>query len=428
METKYDIAIVGGGVIGILTSLVLAKLDCKIIHIERNELELQDDNRSLAVSYSSIAFLNTLELWDKVASFTQPIQKVHISDKGKYGRAEIFAKDENLPFLGAIVPMKELLKAGLKAVADNPKITKSFATNVVDVKKYNDEYSLIVKNTSQEKAQYEIHSKLIIGCDGANSSIRNMLNVSATTNDYNQDAIVFDIKSDIEHSNTAFERFMSDGVLAMLPKTNKIMGCVWTVDRSESKAKLKLDNPQFEALLQERFGYRLGNLKLVSKPKVFPLHLIQSDDIYKDNVLFFGNALHFLHPVSGQGLNLSIRDIGCLYDLLVNNENKIKALNNYPIERGADRQSMVATSNFSQSKIQSILAEFAKTRKLDHDRTIKVTHGFVKWFVSNDPLFSISRNVGLHLLQRSKFAKKVLSRVMMGKLSKGSTLMRKVVE
>ena len=98
METKYDIAIVGGGVVGLLTSLAFAKLDCKIIHIERNELELHDDNRSLAVSYSSIAFLNTLGLWDKISSYTQPIQKVHISDKGKYGRAEIFAKDENSSF------------------------------------------------------------------------------------------------------------------------------------------------------------------------------------------------------------------------------------------------------------------------------------------------------------------------------------------
>ncbi|MGQ4004216.1 FAD-dependent monooxygenase [Francisellaceae bacterium CB52] len=400
METKYDIAIVGGGVVGLLTSLALAKLDRKIIHIERNELELHDDNRSIAVSYSSIAFLNTLGLWDKISSYTQPIQKVHISDKGRYGRAEIFAEDENLPFLGAIAPMKELLRAGLQAVANNPKITKSFATNVVDVKKHDDKYSLIVENNN---TQQEIHAKLVLACDGANSSMRKMLNVSATTNDYNQDAVVFDMKSDIEHDNTAFERFMSDGVLAMLPKSNNTMGCVWTVDRSQSKAKLDLDSSGFEALLQERFGYRLGGLKLASKPAVFPLYLVQSDEIYKDNVLFFGNALHFLHPVSGQGMNLSIRDIGCLYDLL-------------------------ATSDFSQNEMQSILAEFAKTRKPDHDRTIKVTHGFVKWFVSNDPLLSTSRNIGLHLLQRSKFAKKVLSRVMMGKLSKGSTLMRKVVE
>ena len=400
METEFDIAIVGGGVVGLLTSLALAKLDCKIIHIERNELELHDDNRSLAVSYSSIAFLNTLELWDKISSFTQPIQKVHISDKGRFGRAEIFAKDENLPFLGAIAPMKELLRAGLNAVSDNSKITKSFSTNVIDVKKHNGKYSLIVENDNK---QQEIPAKLIIACDGANSSIRNMLDVSATTTDYNQDAVVFAIQSDIEHSNTAFERFMSDGVLAMLPKTNNVMGCVWTVDRNESKSKLDLDSDQFEALLQERFGYRLGKLKLASKPAIFPLYLVQSDEIFKENVLFFGNALHFLHPVSGQGLNLSIRDIGCLYDLLID-------------------------SNFSSDSLDDVLGCFTKTRKPDHDRTVYVTHGFIRWFVSNDPILSVSRNIGLHLLQRSKLAKKVLSGVMMGKLSKGSTLMRKVIE
>lgn len=102
-------------------------------------------------------------------------------------------------------------------------------------------------------------------------------------------------------------------------------------------------------------------------------------------------------------MNLSIRDIGFLYDLIVE-------------------------SDFSQNSIAEVLEEFTKVRKPDHDRTINITHGFVKWFVSNDFKFVVSRNVGLHLLQRSKLAKKVLSRVMMGKLTRGSTLMRKVVE
>ncbi|MDE4998630.1 FAD-dependent monooxygenase, partial [Francisella tularensis] len=99
--------------------------------------------------------------------------------------------------------------------------------------------------------------------------------------------------------------------------------------------------------------------KLTSKPAVFPLYLVQAEQVYKNKVLFFGNALHFLHPVSGQGMNLIIRDIGFLYDLLVE-------------------------SDFSQNSITAVLAEFAKFIKPDHERTIFVTHGFVKWFVSND--------------------------------------------
>ncbi|QIV95921.1 2-octaprenyl-3-methyl-6-methoxy-1,4-benzoquinol hydroxylase [Allofrancisella inopinata] len=401
MASKYDIAIVGGGVVGLLTSLALAKAKLNIIHIEKDELEVKNDNRSLALSYSSIAFLNTLEIWDKITSSTQPIQKVHISDKGKYGRAEIFAKDENLPFLGTIAPMQELLRVALEAVANNPNITKSFATNVEGLENQDQSYSLAVKHKNSSH-QEVIQAKLIIACDGANSSIRKMLDVAAKTTDYEQDAIVFDIQTELEHKNTAFERFMSDGVLAVLPKTDNIMGCVWTVDRSQSKSKLNLDVKEFEKLIQGRFGYRLGQLKLVSKPAVFPLYLMQSEEMYKQNVLFFGNALHFLHPVSGQGLNLSIRDIGFLYDLLNN--------------------------DFSEQTLNQKLAEFAKVRKPDHDRTIYIIHGFIRWFVSDDPKLAASRNIGLHLLQRSKLAKKALSRVMMGKLSKGSTLMRKVVE
>ncbi|WP_150465845.1 FAD-dependent monooxygenase [Francisella sp. SYW-2] len=400
MNIKYDIAIVGGGVVGLLTSLALAKTGCTIIHIEKDELEVKNDNRSIAVSYSSIAFLNTLGLWDKVASKTQSIKKVHVSDKGRYGRAEIFAKDENLPFLGAIAPMRELLAVALQNVAENENIEKAFKTNVVSLQKNADDYSLVVEQEQQDKI---IQASLIIACDGANSSIRKMLNVGAQTTDYKQDAVVFDIQTDLDNDNTAFERFMTDGVLAMLPKAKTIMGCVWTVDREDSEAKLNLGKKEFEELVQDRFGYRLGQIEVATKPAVFPLYLVQSNEVYKDNVLFFGNALHFLHPVSGQGMNLSIRDIGFLYDLLVE-------------------------SDFSQSSITAVLEEFAKVRKPDHDRTINITHGFVKWFVSNDFKFVASRNVGLHLLQRSKLAKKVLSRMMMGKLTRGSTLMRKVVE
>ncbi|AJI55736.1 ubiquinone biosynthesis hydroxylase, UbiH/UbiF/VisC/COQ6 family protein [Francisella philomiragia] len=400
MNTKYDVAIVGGGIVGLLTSLALARTGCSIIHIEKDELEVKNDNRSIAVSYSSIAFLNTLGLWDKVASKTQTIKKVHVSDKGRYGRAEIFAKDENLPFLGAIAPMRELLAVALQNVAENENIEKAFKTNVVSLQKNADNYSLVVEQEQQDKI---IQASLIIACDGASSSIRKMLNVGAQTTDYKQDAVVFDIQTDLDNDNTAFERFMTDGVLAMLPKSKTTMGCVWTVDREDSKAKLNLGKKEFEELVQDRFGYRLGQIEVATKPAVFPLYLVQSNEVYKDNVLFFGNALHFLHPVSGQGMNLSIRDIGFLYDLLVE-------------------------SDFSQSSIAAVLEEFAKVRKPDHDRTINITHGFVKWFVSNDFKFVASRNVGLHLLQRSKLAKKVLSRVMMGKLTRGSTLMRKVVE
>lgn len=283
MNTKYDVAIVGGGIVGLLTSLALARTGCSIIHIEKDELEVKNDNRSIAVSYSSIAFLNTLGLWDKVASKTQTIKKVHVSDKGRYGRAEIFAKDENLPFLGAIAPMRELLAVALQNVAENENIEKAFKTNVVSLQKNADDYSLVVEQEQQDKI---IQASLIIACDGASSSIRKMLNLGAQTTDYKQDAVVFDIQTDLDNDNTAFERFMTDGVLAMLPKSKTTMGCVWTVDREDSKAKLNLGKKEFEELVQDRFGYRLGQIEVATKPAVFPLYLVQSNEVYKDNVLF----------------------------------------------------------------------------------------------------------------------------------------------
>jgi 2-octaprenyl-6-methoxyphenol hydroxylase len=402
MNEKYNIAIVGGGIVGLLTSLSLSKLGFSIIHVERDSITVKDDTRSLAVSYSSIAFLNTLNLWEHISHKTCTIKKVHISDKGHYGRAEIKAEDESLPFLGAIIEMKTLLEVALKQVELDENITKAFNTNVDSITKENNEYILNV--TSKDSNQTQIKADLFIACDGANSSIRQHLNIEAETTDYGQNAVVFDITTELPNNHTAYERFISEGVFALLPKGSNAMACVWTVDREQTKNLMSLSDDVLLEKMQDKFGYRLGEIQSISKPQSFPLYLVQAKEMYRDNVLLFGNALHFLHPVSGQGLNLSIRDIGCLYDLL----------------DGIDISNKV--------ELMRVLRKFVELRDADHKRTIKVTHSFIQWFVSDKLSLKFFRNTGLHLLQRSKLGKKVLGRVMMGKLSGSSTLMRKVVD
>ena len=402
MNDKYNIAIVGGGIVGLLTSISLSKLGFNILHIERDALTVKNDNRSLAVSYSSIAVLNTLNLWDSISHNTHPIKMVHITDKGHYGRAEIFAEDEDLPFLGAIIEMKTLLEVALGRVEADSNITKAFDTNVDSIEMLDKEYALNI--TSKELGQRQVKADLFIACDGANSSIRKQLGIEADITDYTQNAVVFDIETELNNQNTAFERFMSEGVLAMLPKGAHKMACVWTIDRDNVENITKLSNNDFKELAQQKFGFRLGEFMSVSKPQSFPLYLVQAQKMSQCNVLLFGNALHFLHPVSGQGLNLSIRDIGCLYDLL----------------RNIDITDKI--------QLMRVLRKFDEARKPDHNRTIKVTHSFIQWFVSEKLYLKVFRNTGLHILQRSKTAKKVLSRVMMGKFSKSSSLTRKVVE
>ncbi|MFC4891906.1 FAD-dependent monooxygenase [Pseudofrancisella aestuarii] len=402
MKDKYNIVIVGGGVVGLLTSLSLAKQGFQILHIEKDALVVKNDNRSLALSYSSTAILNALNLWSEIEGDSQPIKKVHVSDKGNYGRAELSAEEENLPFLGYIVKMRLLLEVALKRVSETKNITKAFLTTVESISDEQNEYVLNIRDS--ENNQKKIKADLFIACDGANSSIRKQLGVLADNEDYKQDAIVFDIDIELDHQGVAYERFIGDGVLALLPKDDNKMACVWTVDRDKVDPIVKLSDNELKRFVQEKFGYRLGEFLNISKPIVFPLYLVQSQKVFKENVLFFGNALHFLHPVSGQGLNLSIRDIGCLYDLF-------KDLDI------TDKQ-----------KLTNVLQNFADVRKSDHKRTVKVTHSFIQLFVSDNFALKTLRNTGLHLLQRSKTAKKTFSKLMMGKFSKGSTLMRKVVE
>ena len=402
MKNKYQISIVGGGVVGLLTSLALSKQGYEILHIEKNKLSEFSDKRSIALSYSSVAVLNSLDIWKEISqNNNQYINSVHVSDKGHYGRCQLDAQEENLPFLGVIVEMEKLLESIFNKINKQSNIELCFEANVTDIIENNSKYDIqLFKNNNK----YLIESNLIIACDGAQSFIRKNINVEADIKDYKQNALVFDIKLSQEHNNVAFERFINHGVIALLPKKNNTMGCVWTVDRNNIENEMSKSSENFLKTIQNHFGFRIGIFKNTTKPVNFPLYLVQSKQAYKKNILFFGNALHFLHPVSGQGLNLSIRDLAFLYD----------QLKKYNINNSDD--------------LELLLKEFEKERISDKNRTVMATHTLISLFVSDNILFKYLRNFGLHFLQRSKISRTLFSKLMMGKFNKSSTLMRKVVD
>jgi len=398
-KINTDIAIVGGGIVGLLSALALAKLNYKIIHIEKSSYtKILQETRSIALSYYSIAILNSLGVWNRVKDDVEFIKTVHVSDKGHLSRAEISSDDASLPFLGVVIKLNKLLSVTLSLLSDCINVQKSDNTLVKNIYKDNELYSLdiFVSGTN-----YKLESKLILACDGARSKLREKVNISSDIINYNQSAMVFDIELKENHNNKAYERFCGESLIAMLPLAKNKMSCVWVHPTDKAKIFLELEHSDFVNKIQQDFGYKLGGFVNVKSPKSFPLELVHSQKFYNKNLLIFGNALHFLHPVSAQGLNLSIRDIGVLFDLVKNN---------------------------SLDNLERTLKEFKKLRREDHSRTIKLTNSFLDIFASKNPLYKVSRGGGLHFLQRSKSAKRVFSNMIMGKMAQGSSLMQDIVE
>jgi len=399
---KTDITIVGGGIVGLALAKAISLLGYNLILIEAREIDsptLTDlDNRSIAVSYPTVSFLDSLGIWENLQDKSQLINKIHVSDKGKYGQTTINGLKDNLPFLGAVIEMPYLHSELIKSIVSS-KVKVISPANVLGMEKFEEGYFLKVES---DEGIIKIESKLIIACDGANSKIREGLDLPVIKKKYDQTALVFNVQLKRQHEGIAYERFYNDGVLAMLPLTNNRCGCIWTMKPEDAEEFKSLESKQILQRVQKHFGYRLGKMTNIGKVGMFPLSLIRAEELYSDNVLLFGNAAHFLHPVSAQGFNLSVRDIGTLYDLIV-------------------KLGLADCNN-------QLLQEYEKFRLHDQKRTASITNGVVDIFGNQSMQYILGRNIGLHLLERSNSSKKLMNKIMMGRDGKLSSLHLNKVE
>ena len=399
VRTDHDVVVVGGGVVGMVIALSLAKLGRQITLIEKlaNADIAKSDNRSIALSYSSVCVLNTLSIWHKIKPHVEYIKQVHVSDKGQYAQTNLYAKDEGLAFLGVVVKIKYLLPALYQSLVDEHHIALYQNCQVIDLSEQEEYFSLVI---AKDDNSYEITAALIIAADGAQSKLREKAGISTNEHDYQQSALVFDLYLQKSHENIAYERFINDGVLALLPIDDKQMACVWSVDHDKVDYWIRQSKQDVLKEIQRLMGYRLGSFVDVSELKSFPLSLIRAQTLYRKNVLLFGNASHFLHPIAGQGFNLSIRDIGILYDLLSEQ------------------------TSLSIQSIAAVLSKYQDTRVFDHKRTALLTHSIINVFKQDILPIKLIRGFVLHCLERDQHLKKAFSKLIMGKYNQGSTLMR----
>jgi 2-octaprenyl-6-methoxyphenol hydroxylase len=236
-----------------------------------------------------------------------------------------------------------------------------------------------------------ITSTLTVVADGKQSKGRELLNLSTENKAYDQVCFVMNIKHSLPHQNYAYEIFYRNGPFALLPLANQNeSGVVWA-DKPATKNIVNANLELFEEVLQSKCRDVCGDIKINSSINVFPLSLSFMTEYFKGRNVFIGDSLHFIHPIAGQGYNLSIRDINALVDLLV----EYRSL-------GLDIGSRI------------LLEVFTSQRKHDNMLMIRITDALNNIFVNDLGVVSLVRKLGLSTVDNIDVLKKIMMQYAMG--------------
>ena len=319
--TDCDIAITGGGMVGVSLGLLLAARlarDTRILLLEGFPLPARDDQyekaytpsfdaRATALSYSSYQIYKELGIWPVLARRACPIRSIHVSERGRFGSTLLRAQDQSWDALGYVVENAWLGVTLIQQLYLQDQPVLRSPARVSAVLAVRNGYRLSLETGDQ------IRARLLVVADGADSSLRRALDIPVHTRSYRQHALIANVGHAAEHGNCAYERFTGQGPMAMLPLLADSSGgprsaLVWTLPEALARELSACPEAEFLQGLQRRFGYRLGRLRKAGERFSYPLALVQAEEQVRRGLILLGSAAHSLHPVAGQGFNLALRD------------------------------------------------------------------------------------------------------------------------
>ena len=347
---KCDIAIVGGGLAGASLAVALAPLGYDIKVVEAVPYRASDqpsyDDRTLALSQSSCRILAGIGLWESLAEDATAIRKIHITELGRPGRVVLDSAEMGLTEFGHVVEARRFGAAVTGALERTGNIGLVSPASVTEIEIGGGQTRLQLQTAEGE---LELAARLVVAADGANSFIRNRLNIPTQKRDYGQTAVICNITPEIAHAGRAFECLTGTGPFAVLPHTADRCGLVWSVASAEAENILGLDDETFLARAQDRFGQQLGRLLKAGKRTAYPLKLVRATEDVRERLVILGNAAHAIHPIGAQGFNLALRDVAVLAEVLADNDQgdpgETGLLHTYSAWRRKDQRGTIATSD-----------------------------------------------------------------------------------
>ncbi|MFO1502534.1 MAG: 2-octaprenyl-6-methoxyphenyl hydroxylase [Steroidobacteraceae bacterium] len=397
MAERFDLAIVGGGLVGASLAVALSASKLRIALVEAfapdSASQPSFDERTTALGNASRRVFEAVGLWAAMEPDAAPITDIHVSDAGRFGFARLAAKDFGVPALGYVVPNRVLGRVLWEGLRHTGNVTLFMPMRVSAVEPGSDAVGLALESTATgSMGAQRIDARLVVAADGANSLVREAAGLSAMVDDYHQVAVVAAIRTDQANDGTAYERFTAAGPMALLPLRGAAQHnwrtLVWAARPDDAKRLLALEAPAFLAEWQQAFGWRAGRAMELGRRVPYPLALSRSSEAVAHRIAMLGNASQLLHPVAGQGFNLGLRDAAELAEVLAAG----------PADPGSDE----------------VLADFAARRKADRGGVVRFTDTLVRTFSNTNPAVALARDAGLLAFDLLPPAKRALSRVSLG--------------
>ena len=401
----YDLAIAGGGLVGASLALALAPLGLRIALVEAvvpgGDGHPSYDERTTALSNGTIRAFRSLGVWSQMEREAAPIRRIHVSERGRFGVARIDAAEQGLESLGCVLPNRVIGEALWHGLAAWPGVeviapARVTGTTIVDGGRR--------LEAERDGKPLSMTARLVVAADGARSTIREQAGIGSDHWDYGQTAIVTTMTAQRFHDHVAYERFTSDGPIAVLPLTDGRCGVIWTLRPEAAARALELPDEAFIGEFQQAFGFRLGRFVKVGRRYSYDLALTRADRHTAPRLAIVGAAAQGMHPIAGQGFNLGLRDAACLAEVIADARAEGR------LDAGDD----------------ALLAAYADWRDDDRGRIVAFTDGLVRTFGS--PLATIGglRAAGLVAFDLLPPAKAAMSRLSVGAAGRVPRLARGV--
>ncbi len=389
---RFDIAVVGGGMVGATFALALAETPLRVVVVESvahaSQGQPSFDDRTTALGNASRRIFEALGIWDRIAREAAPIRAIHVSDAGRFGFARLDAREQGIPAFGYVAANRVIGAALWERLAAS-RVALRVPASVEGIEIGAERVDLALRGGPHGPTHPEsLTARLVVAADGAESQVRRAAAIDARIKDYDQVALVANVATDRPHDGTAFERFTPSGPLALLPLADGSYTVVWARSRAEGQEGLRLEDRAFLGALQQHFGWRAGRFVRAGRRAAYPLKLSRAEAVVGSRAVLIGNAAQALHPVAGQGFNLGVRDAAVLAEVLAG--------------AGADPGA------------PDVLRRFAEQRAVDRGGVVAFTDGLVRLFGDSRAPIAAARNLGLLLFDLAPPAKSALARISTG--------------